>query len=135
MPLSPARSGRKPAKTEGIEPESASPAFIAIWTAIAAIPAGSVVSYGEIARRAGQPRRARLVAQALRAAPDDLKLPWHRVLRADGRIAFDRGTRSFRRQKSLLESEGVRVAATGRIEKSVVGRDEDDLDAALWRPD
>lgn len=109
----------------------AASAFPAIWATIAAVPAGTVASYGEIARRAGLPRRARLVAQALRAAPDELGLPWHRVLRSDGRIAFPPGSASFRRQKRLLEREGVRVSKNGRTSQSRTLA-EPDLDAALW---
>ena len=108
------------------------PSFPLIWSAIAAIPAGSVASYGEVARRAGLPRRARLVAQALRAAPDALMLPWYRVIRSDGKIAFTPGSVAFRRQKKLLQAEGVEVGATGRVTASAMV--DDDLDAALWRP-
>lgn len=104
--------------------------FARIWTQIAAVPVGAIASYGEIARRAGLPRRARLVAQALRAAPDDLALPWHRILRSDGRIAFKPGSSPFRRQKRLLEAEGVSVAKNGRV---LAAPGDEDLDAAIWR--
>ena len=116
-----------PDTTDATVPES----FPRIWRAIAAIPAGTVTSYGRVAANAGLPRRARLVAQALRAAPDDLQLPWHRVVRADGRIAFPRGSAAFRQQRRLLQAEGVTVPVDGRIR--TVG-DADDLDAVLWRP-
>ena len=49
---------------------------------VAAIPAGSVLAYGQVAARAGLPGRARLVGRILAEDGDDL--PWHRVLRADG---------------------------------------------------
>ena len=104
-----------------------------IWAVIAAIPPGSVCSYGEVARRSGLPRRARLVAQALRAAPDELHLPWYRVLRADGRIAFEPGTAPFRRQRQALQAEGVRIDERGRVRPGHMWA-EDDLDALLWRP-
>ncbi|TBR13410.1 MAG: MGMT family protein, partial [Lysobacter sp.] len=65
-----------------------------IRDAIRAIPAGEVVAYGEVARRAGLPGRARLVARVLGQASDD-GLPWHRVVRADGRIAFPAGSPGF----------------------------------------
>jgi methylated-DNA-protein-cysteine methyltransferase-like protein len=58
-----------------------------ILAAIRAIPRGQVAGYGHIAQRAGLPGRARLVARIL-AGNEDSKLPWHRVLRSDGRIAF-----------------------------------------------
>ena len=58
-----------------------------ILAAIRAIPRGQVAGYGEVARRAGLPGRARMVARLL-SHNDDRRLPWHRVLRSDGRIAF-----------------------------------------------
>jgi methylated-DNA-protein-cysteine methyltransferase-like protein len=106
--------------------------FPRIWAQIAAVPAGSIASYGEIARRAGLPRRARLVAQALCAVPDEMALPWHRILRADGRIAFAPGSAAFKRQKRLLETEGVSVSRNGKA-TTVQTQEGDDLDAAIWR--
>lgn len=99
-----------------------------ILGAIRAVPAGRVASYGEIARRAGLPRRARLVARVL-ANNDDPDLPWHRILRADGRIAFPPGSRGFREQGARLRREGVSVRK-GKV-KVVV---EEDIDALLWGP-
>ncbi len=62
-----------------------------ILAAVRAIAPGQVAGYGEVARRAGLPGRARLAARVL-AGNDDPTLPWHRVLRADGRIAFPPGS-------------------------------------------
>jgi methylated-DNA-protein-cysteine methyltransferase related protein len=95
---------------------------------VAAIPPGSVLSYAEVARRAGFPRGARLAAKAL-AGADDAGLPWHRVLRADGRIALPAGSKGHREQVRRLRSEGV-VVVNGRV--SLVRRDPADLDAAIW---
>ena len=103
-----------------------------IWKEIAAIPRGQVASYGGIARRAGLPRRARLVGHALKVAPSHLKLPWHRVVNARGMISFPRGSRSYRLQRERLEREGVRFCR-GRVD--LAGHEmADDLDALLWRP-
>jgi methylated-DNA-protein-cysteine methyltransferase-like protein len=99
-----------------------------ILAAIRAVPAGRVVSYGEIARRAGLPRRARLVAKVL-SQNDDPDLPWHRILRADCRIAFAPGSRGFREQSARLRREGV-VVAKGRVRFPA----EADIDAWLWGP-
>ena len=79
-----------------------------ILAAVRAIPRGEVSSYGEVARRAGLPRRARLAARVL-SGNTDPGLPWHRVLRADGRIAFPEGSEGFREQAQRLRAEGVRV--------------------------
>ncbi len=102
-----------------------------IWKAVAAIPHGEVVSYGGIARRAGLPRRARLVGHALKVAPASLKLPWHRVLNAQGRISLPAGSKAHRMQRRLLEEEGV-VFRNGRVDLAKSGGP--DLDALLWRP-
>jgi methylated-DNA-protein-cysteine methyltransferase-like protein len=100
-----------------------------ILAAIRNVPAGCVASYGEIARRAGLPRRARLVARVL-AHNQDPGLPWHRVLRSDGRIAFRPGSRGFREQGARLRREGVAVE-NGRVRLAAAA---DDLDALLWAP-
>ena len=54
---------------------------------IESIPYGSVATYGQIAEIAGLPRRARFVARVLSNSGETDCLPWHRVIRADGRIA------------------------------------------------
>ncbi|MDR1075874.1 MAG: MGMT family protein [Xanthomonadaceae bacterium] len=97
---------------------------------IRAIPPGRVYAYGDIARRAGLPGRARLVARIL-SRNDDPRLPWHRVLRADGRIAFPEGTAQWREQVKRLRKEGVRVD-NGRARLSKAA---ENLDAAIWGPD
>ena len=102
----------------------------AIEAAIAAIPPGRVSSYGAVARRAGIPGRARLVARFL-AEGEHGNLPWHRVLRADGRIAFPAGSAGFREQQKRLLAEGVKLR-NGRVGAQVMGGDEDDLDRVLW---
>ena len=110
----------------------AKPEHVAIRRAIAAIPRGCVASYGEIAMRAGLPRRARLVGRVLRDAGDTASLPWHRVLRADGRIAFAVGSRGYREQRARLIDEGVRVVS-GRVDLARFGWQRN-LDAELWKP-
>lgn len=96
-----------------------------------AIPSGSVASYGEVARRAGLPRRARLVARTL--ATTDQEVPWHRVLRSDGRIAFTEGSAGYREQVARLRAEGVLVEK-GRVRGLVREEAPASLDAMLWGP-
>ena len=74
--------------------------YAQIYAIVRRIPAGRVASYGQIAELAGLPRRARQVGRALRLAPATLELPWHRVLRADGSIAFPPQSAPFKRQGS-----------------------------------
>jgi len=101
-----------------------------ILAAIRALPRGQVAGYGEIARRAGLPGRARLVARLL-AGNDDPELPWHRVLRSDGRIAFPADSAHFAEQVQRLRAEGV-VIEGGRVRGQ---RAAASLDEMLWRPD
>jgi methylated-DNA-protein-cysteine methyltransferase related protein len=85
------------------------PALQDLWHIIAAIPRGQVATYGEVARAAGLPGRARMTAYALRVAPEDLALPWHRVLGAGGRIVFPPGSKHFHEQARRLRGEGIKV--------------------------
>lgn len=80
-----------------------------IWNVIAAIPRGHVSTYGDVARMAGLPGRARQTAYALRNMPKGMHLPWHRVLGAGGRIVFPKGSWHFREQARLLKADGVPV--------------------------
>ena len=91
----------------------------AIWNVVARIPRGRVSSYGDVARAAGLPGRARLAGKALRLMPEDMNLPWYRVMGAGGRIVFPKGSRHFREQARLLRSEGVAVK-DGRVDKSAL---------------
>ncbi|MGD9599502.1 MAG: MGMT family protein [Steroidobacteraceae bacterium] len=104
-------------------------AMARVWQVVRAIPRGATVSYGEVARQAGLPRRARWVAVALKAAPASARVPWHRVIGANGRIAFPAGSRLYREQARRLRAEG-RTIARGRV---IEGTPAADLDAWLWR--
>ena len=79
------------------------------------IPAGRVTTYGEVARLAGFPGRARQAGRALKLMPPDLHLPWHRVLGAGGRIVFPLGSSQHREQARRLRAEGVPVKK-GRVD-------------------
>lgn len=105
----------------------ASTAIDRILAVVRAIPRGQVAGYGEVARRAGLPGRARLTAKAL-SDNDDPDLPWHRVLRSDGRIAFPEGSEGFREQARRLRAEGVKVE-NGRVR---MPKRAPDLDAEIW---
>lgn len=72
---------------------------------VRAIPKGSVLSYQEVARRAGKPKAARAVANTManNFHPD---IPCHRVIRSDGKAGgYNRGGESVKRR--LLLEEGV----------------------------
>jgi methylated-DNA-protein-cysteine methyltransferase-like protein len=90
------------------------PALQAIWDAVCAIPRGRVSTYGEVARTAGLPGRARQAGLALKVAPEEMNIPWHRVVGAGGRIVFPASSPSHREQARRLRAEGVPVR-NGRV--------------------
>jgi AraC family transcriptional regulator of adaptative response/methylated-DNA-[protein]-cysteine methyltransferase len=55
-----------------------------VWDVLRQIPAGSTLSYGEVASRIGAPSAMRAVAQACGANPIAVAIPCHRVVRSDG---------------------------------------------------
>jgi methylated-DNA-protein-cysteine methyltransferase-like protein len=88
------------------------------------------LTYGEVARLAGMSRAARRVAPAMRRAPRKRQLPWHRVVNAQGRISLPADSSDHRRQKELLQEEGV-VFIEGRIDLERFGY-RGALDHLLW---
>jgi len=77
---------------------------LAFQKAILAIPEGKVSTYGKIAEAAGYPRYHRAVARMLRGEHSD-RLPWHRVVGADGAIKTSGA--SAKEQRTRLRQEGV----------------------------
>ena len=74
-----------------------------ILSATAAIPYGSVSTYGAVAREAGSPRGSRAAGNALGSNPMPIVIPCHRVLHADGGIGGYTG--GLERKRTLLEIE------------------------------
>lgn len=95
-----------------------------IWDIIIRIPHGKVATYGQIASLAGLGGHARLVGYALHATPDELQIPWHRVINAQGRISLPREDGRYDLQKTLLEAEGI-----------VFIREKINLKKYRWRPE
>ena len=85
--------------------------FRAVYEIVERIPYAHVMTYGDIARAIGYPRRARFVGYAMRVCPPHL--PWHRVVKADGTIA---GGDYAPVRRMLLEREGVPFLADGRVD-------------------
>lgn len=90
---------KKPKKTSG----QAAAMRVRIERAIRAIPRGKVSTYGAVAKAAGVPGAARLVAIVLHRG---FGLPWQRVLGAGGEVKL-RGDSALE-QRFRLEAEGVR---------------------------
>src|SRR5512138_1921074 len=91
-----------------------SPALEAIWDVVARIPRGRAATYGDVARAAGLPGRARQAGYALKHMPEGMQLPWHRVVGAGGKIAFPPSSTAHREQIRRLRAEGVAVK-NGRV--------------------
>lgn len=98
--------------------------FSEIHRIVAAIPAGKVATYGQIAAMVGRPRAARTVVWALHnsSARD---LPCHRVVAKTGKLAPEHVFGSVEWQYSLLSSEGITFRRDGCI----------DLQQHQWQPD
>jgi methylated-DNA-protein-cysteine methyltransferase-like protein len=94
-----------------------------IWAAVQKIPRGRVSTYGTVAGLAGLPGQARLVGYAMFNLPEGAGVPWHRVVNAGGRISLPPGRESRRRQRLLLEREGI-----------IFTGDKIDLKAVGWPP-
>ena len=99
-----------------------------VWAAVMRIPRGRVATYGQIAALAGMPRHARQAGYALAATPANKKIPWHRVINAQGKISlrlkhWEGGSDDL--QRILLEAEGVLFDSTGKV----------DLKRFRWQPE
>ncbi len=81
-----------------------------IWQVVAAIPAGRVATYGQVARVAGYPGHARYVGSVLKGLPSNTRLPWHRVINAQGKSSFPVNSSAYNEQVKRLSCEGVDVS-------------------------
>lgn len=105
-------------------PESAD-LYERIHSVVSRIPRGRVATYGQVARLAGLPGQARLIGYALSALDDRSRVPWHRVVNAQGRISARRdGSPMSILQRLRLEREQVRFDVRRCIP----------LDLFRWRP-
>ena len=107
------------------------PQYAKIWHTVQLVPAGKVASYGQIADLAGLPGRARLVGKSLGFIPQNIEVPWHRVLRSNGQIAFPLGSEQSQIQTGLLQQENVTVF-NNRVKMSHF-QWQPDLAEMLWK--
>lgn len=82
-----------------------------VYHIVEAIPAGRVLTYGQIANLTGWPRYSRMTGQAMKHIPDSLNLPSHRVVNSQGRLVP-----SWPKQRELLEKEGVAFKENGCVD-------------------
>lgn len=98
-------------RDKGAEPKGT---YETIYRVIRRIPRGHVATYGQIATLARLRGRARQVGYALHAVPTEARVPWHRVINAQGKIS-PRKSGESNEQRTLLEKEGVVFDAEGRV--------------------
>jgi methylated-DNA-protein-cysteine methyltransferase-like protein len=95
-----------------------------IYAVVRGIPRGQIATYGQIAELAGLGGHARQVGYALHALDAGNRLPWHRVVNAQGSVSPRAEPGGDRVQRALLEREGVRFDTAGRADLAHFG----------WRP-
>ncbi len=76
-----------------------------VWALLREIPPGRTVSYGDLARKLGDPRAVRAVGRANGQNPLPIVVPCHRVIGADGSLVGFGG--GIARKRWLLEHEGA----------------------------
>lgn len=81
-----------------------------VWAELARIPAGTTVTYGELARRVGRPGAARAVGAAVGRNPVSIVVPCHRVVGSDGALTGYAG--GIARKAFLLALEGAPAPVT-----------------------
>jgi methylated-DNA-protein-cysteine methyltransferase-like protein len=89
------------------------------YAVVSQIPPGKVATYGQVAILAGYPGQARQVGYALNTTPDDLEIPWQRVINAQGQISLRANPIEEEIQRQMLEAEGVTFNAQGRVPLSI----------------
>lgn len=78
-----------------------------VYKAVSLIPQGKVSTYKEVAR-ACEIKNPRLVGSYLHKNIDPKKIPCHRVIKSDGTLAKGYAFGGIKKQKEILEKEGVR---------------------------
>ena len=99
--------------------------FKQVHALAARIPAGKIMTYGQIAQVLGGVYSPKLVGFAMNAAPHEAELPCHRVVNRLGEMAPGFAFGGQERQRALLEAEGAPFLPDGRV----------DVDSARFEPE
>ena len=94
-----------------------------VYEIVRRIPAGKVMTYGQIALILGDGYTARTVGYCMHAA--DEGVPWQRVINSQGKCSTGKMTMPVNLQQSILESEGVVFSGSGKC----------DLAMYQWHPE
>ncbi len=80
---------------------------------VGAIKEGVVMTYGEVARKSGNPKASRAVGSIM-AKNQDKNIPCHRVVKSDGSVGMYNGLRG-KSKEAILKAEGVIFNKTGKV--------------------
>lgn len=81
--------------------------FTDIYHVVSEIPRGKVMTYKQVAQKAGV-NNPRYVGFAIHRNTDIIKVPCHRVIKSDGRLAIGYAHGGLKKQKEMLEKEGIK---------------------------
>jgi methylated-DNA-protein-cysteine methyltransferase related protein len=93
-----------------------------VYEIVRQIPAGKVMTYGQLAIILGEGYTARTVGYVMHGSPDDV--PWQRVINSQGKCSTGKLTIPINLQQELLEAEGIVFSESGKC----------DLRALQWYP-
>lgn len=100
-------AGRLRTFTLAVDP-AGTPFQTRVWTALRDIPYGDTISYGEVARRIGDPKAVRAVGLANGANPVSIVIPCHRVIGANGTlVGYGGGLPTKRALLALEQGQGL----------------------------
>jgi methylated-DNA-protein-cysteine methyltransferase related protein len=94
-----------------------------VYDLVRNIPAGRVMTYGQIASVLGGGYTARTIGYVMHGSPDDV--PWQRVINSQGKCSTGRLTIPLNLQQEFLEAEGIEFKPSGKC----------DLARYLWYPE
>lgn len=83
-----------------------------VYATLRKVPKGKVVTYGQLAALAGNPRAARAVGMAMRTNPDIPVTPCHRVVASDGSLTGYSAGQGVSTKRKMLVDEGVSFRGT-----------------------
>ena len=92
-----------------------------VYEFLKTVPAGKVVTYGQIARFLGNKHLSRVVGNILHKNPDPANIPCHRVVNARGEVSQAYAFGGAEAQRRRLEAEGVLFSPDGRIDLNRYG--------------
>ncbi len=84
-----------------------------VQAVVSKIPTGKVLTYAQVAARAGNPKASRAVGGVM-AKNQDKNIPCHRVIKSDGSIGMYNGLQG-KSKEVILKKEGVKFTKNGKV--------------------